>query len=338
MPADKLGISDWISGQRYSPGKTIYLAVHNSLSNKVQKWGESECDKCQKLDFDGLPEKWHLFKISGINGDKGIKQDIPALSIDEKLRIKFENGIRTARGNKFFNFAPPKVSITGGIKQIPSLEYSTDNSKPKSLTPEENVFYLPKNIPCGDKITIKIPNNEKNVKRSLNNEKNVKRSLTLVENRLKQLSNYSDSSGMDCFGIQQIQKRKSNEISISENLYFKGAYCSNLKSANYPRLPDSAKRIYIVGNTPGQIIIWPQESWPEWNPVGMLQLKTRKKAIAYFIESAEEQSLSTNTKQDFSKEKIKIWKKFLWTNRKRIQVKPNLKKQWKILTEKAKNV
>ena len=108
MLADKLGIRDWISGQRYSPGKAFYLAVHKNLSNKVQKWGESECDKCQKLDFDGLPSKWHLFKISGVRGDKGIKQDIPALSIDEKLRIKFANGIRPARGNKFFNFAQPK--------------------------------------------------------------------------------------------------------------------------------------------------------------------------------------------------------------------------------------
>ena len=318
--AYKLEIRDWISGQRYSPGKAFYLAVHNSLSNKVQKWGESECDKCQKLDFDGLPEKWHLFKISGVNGDKGIKQDIPALSIDTKLRIKFANGIRPARGNKFFNFAPPKIRITGGKKQISSLEYSIDNSKkPLILSPEENTFYLPKNIPCGKKITIKTKDNEK--------------SLTLIENRLKKLSNSSDALGMDCFGTQ-IQ----NEPIASENLYFKGAYCHGLKSVNYPRLPDSAKRIYIVGNTPGQILIWPQEPWPEWNPTWIIQFKTRKKAIAYFIGSAEQQNLSNNKKQDFSKEKIKIWKKVLWTNRKRVQVKSNLKKQWKVLIERAKNV
>ena len=223
-----------------------------------------------------------------------------------------------------------KIHITGGIKQIPGLEYSTDNSEPKPLilSPEEiNTFYLPKKIPCGEKITIKIPDNEK--------------SLTLVENRLKKISNSSDALDMDRFG-KQIQKTESHESGNFESLYFKGAYCPNLKSANYCRLPDipldSTKKNYIVGNTPGQIIVWPQESWPEWNPVWMLKFKTWKKAIAHFIGSAELQNLPTNKKQDFSKEKIKMWKKVLWTNRKRVQVKSNSKKQWKILTERAENV
>lgn len=339
-PADKLELSDWISGQRYSPGKPFYLAVHNSLSSKVQQWGKLECDKWQKLDFDGVPEKWHLFKISGVNGDKRIKQDIPALSIDTKLRIKLVNGIRPSEGNKFFNFAPPKIYITGGVKQISNLEYSTSNHEQTPLIPSQkeiNVFYLPKKILYGEKITIEISKNELESKKLESRPKH----LMLVENRLKKFSNYSDNWGIDCFGnFTQLLHKNLDESTTSKTLYFKGAYCQGLKSNNYPRLPDiplsSTKRIYIVGNTPGEIIIWPQESWPEWKPVWMLQFKTWKKATAYLIGEPEKQNLSANKKQAFSKEKIKMWKKVSWNNRKRI--KSNSKKQWKIWTERAKNV
>ena len=112
---DKLELRGWISGQNHSLNKPFYLTVHNSLLDKVQKWGSKECDQCQQLDFNGLPKDWHLFEIKGINGDKWIKQDIPALAIDKKPRIHFEGGIRLSKGNRFFNFAPPKIQITGTV-------------------------------------------------------------------------------------------------------------------------------------------------------------------------------------------------------------------------------
>ncbi len=64
--ADHLEIRGWISGQRYTPDQPFYLAIHNNLLDKVQKWGQKHCDKCQELPFKGIPQDWHLFKIKGV--------------------------------------------------------------------------------------------------------------------------------------------------------------------------------------------------------------------------------------------------------------------------------
>ena len=332
--ADRLGARDWISGQRPLPGKLFYLAAHNSLADKIQKWGQSACDICDNLDFNGLPREWSLFKVKGINGDKGIKQDIPAVSIDERLRIKFEGGIRSKRKNQFFDFAPPKILITGGTGQIPTPVYQR-NQNDVLLAPisgEENIFDLPDNIPCGENIKIKI--------KSTGSEFESQRNLRLVENRLEKFSEYSNGAKMDHFGkLKQPLKENSDEPFQSEKLYFKGAYCHGFKSkSTYPKLPqvslDSIKTIYLIGNTPGQIVVWPTDSLPEsWSPIWMIQFKTYKKATACLIGNIKE---INSGEQGFSKEQIKLWKKIVWHKRKRIKSKP--KKQWKSWTKRAKNV
>lgn len=335
---NKLGARDWISGQRYSLNKLFYLLVHNSLFDKVQKWGELECDEFHKMDFDGLPEKWHLVQIKGVKGDKWIKKDIPALSIDKKLRIKFEDGIRISKGSKFFNFAPPKVIVTGGAKQISALEYSIGDhqSAPLILSQkEENVFCLPKDAPCGEKITIKVSKDEiegGELDSSL-------KSLMLVETRLKRIPFYLDTY-VDCFGnFTQLKQKDPDESNASEALYFKGAYCYGLKNGNYPRLTNNKRRVYILGNVPGEIINYPQEAWPKWKPVWMLEFKTWKKVTAYLIGEIKQKDLLNNKEQNFSKEKIKMWKKISWNNRKQIKLNSKeQKKQWKNWVEEARNV
>ncbi len=351
-PADKQGVSGWISNHRPAKDKLFYLTIHKDLSQKVQKWGETSCDKCQDLDFAGIPKNWQLFKIKGINGDSGIRQDIPALAIDKRLRISFEGGIRPARGNKFFNFAPPKIAITGELESTSKLVYSIDNQETKPLlAPQEepNIFHLPKNIPCGENIEIKIVEGALQNQFQSQESENVisKKNLRLVENRLKKISDYLNSQAMDRFGnFKQIQHSQSNDESAfsqepynkpdesfsSKKLYFTGAYCYDFKSKNiYPKLPRvslaGVKTIYLAGHVPGQIVVWPIESWPEsWPPVWMIQFKTYKKAIAYLIGDIEE---TANTGQNFSQEKIKLWEKIMWSNRKRIKSKPQgLWKAW----------
>lgn len=332
-PANKLGISGWISDQRYEPKESFYLMVHNSLSDKVQKWGDSECDQCQKLDFKGVPEQWDLFKIKGVNGDTGIKKDIRALSIDTKLRIRFTGGIHLSKGNKFFNFAPPKILITGQKTKVPTPKCIISNQPEASLKEHKNIFYLPKNIPCGEKIKIEIPKNEQS--------ECIKKSFMLIKNRLKKFSDYTNSYVMDNFGnFIQLQKEY-DEFINSKKSYFIGAYCHDLKSGNYPRLLpiplDDAKKFYLLGCIPGQIVLWSKESWPEWNPVWMIQFKTRKKATADLIgDLTIQHQPAKKGAQHFSKEKIKLWKKISWHLRKRITT--NSKKQWRVWTKRAEYV
>jgi len=163
----------------------------------------------------------------------------------------------------------------------------------------------------------------------------------LIENRLKKFSDYTNNDVMDNFGnFTQLQRENFDESINSEKSYFKGAYCHSMKSDSYPRLPhiplDGTKKVYLLGNTPGQVNLWPNESWPEWNPVWRIQFKKWKKATADLIVKIEQADLSDNETQHFSKEKTNLWKKISWHNRKRIQSKS--KKQWKAWTERAKYV
>ena len=338
-PADHLGLTGWISGQRPLPNKFFYIVAHNSLTDRIQKWGQSECDKCHKLDFKGLPREWNLFKIKGINGDKGIKKDIPALAIDERPRIKFEGGIRLKQGSQFFNFAPPKISVVGGTGQISVPVYQISNQKEiplKQILKELNIFNLPDNISSEDNIKIKIKLNESDFE--------IKKNLKLVENRLKKFHDYSNQQRMNCFGefkkfSQENPDKSLDEFNVSETEYLTGAYCHGFKSkSTYPKLPHFSfgeyKKIYLVGHTPGQIAIWPANPCPElWSPVWMIQFKTYKKATAFLIGNIEKTS---NREQDFPKEQIKLWRKIVWTDRKRIKAKSQ--KQWELWTKRAKNV
>ena len=326
--AESLGASDWISGQKPLSNQFFYLAAHENLADKIQKWGQSECDVFQELDFSGLPKEQRLFEIKGIKGDRGIKQYIPALAIDEKRRIRFEGGIRLKRGNQFFDFALPKILVTGRAEQNPV--YQTGDQPDIPLTPvpgEADIFNLPTDIPFGENIKIKIKSDESEVEAQKN--------LTIVKNRLQKFSCYSNQQAMDCFGRFKNQENPDE----SETECFAGAYCRNFKSKKvYSKAPqislDEYKKIYLIGAVPGQIVAWPTDPWPDsWSPAWAIQFKNHKKGAACLIESKE---ATDNKEQGFSKKQIKLWKKIIWHNRKRI--KSQSKKQWELQIKRAENV
>ncbi|MDE0518930.1 MAG: hypothetical protein OXH36_05180, partial [Bdellovibrionales bacterium] len=326
-------VSAWISGQRYTHSKLFYLAVHKSLFDKVQQWGEKECNECQVLEYSGLPNNWHLFRVKGVNKDS-IKKYIPALSIDQKPRIKFEGGIRLSQGNRFFSFVPPRVSITGGTEQISKLFYSTNNStKYKasvSISQDENCFSLPKDIPCEEWIVISD-------KQSKQEEAQVKIKLFLTGNRLKKFSDYSEEPILNSFG-----EFKSNQLSnnLTKERYLQGADGFKMRSnENYQKLPDIGlnprQKIYLIGEIPGQIIIWPRELLPNsWTPIWLIQFKTHKKAVAIWL--GRDGLSYTKQLQKFSKVKKKLWKDIIWHKRKRI--KSEINKRWKEFSDRAKHV
>ena len=296
-------VSDWISGQRYIAGKLFYLAVHQSLFDKVKKWGSKECDQCSVLQYSGLPKNWHLFKIKGVNKDS-IKADIPVLSIDQKPRIKFEGGIRLSKGNRFFSFAPPKIVITGGTEKISKLFYSTDNSteyKELVLTNQnENFFYLPEDTPYEERITVSYTQSKQ--------EEGKK--IFLTENQLKKISHYSDES------------------IPPDNAIFRSR-------ENYHRFPDilwnPRQKAYLVGEVPGQITDKPFSNL--WLPIWLIQFKNHKKVIATWLGNRFSYTEKLPT---FSKEKIQLWKDIIWHRRKRIKSKTQ--KKWKKFSDRAKNV
>ena len=326
-------VSGWISSQRYTPSKLFYLAVHKSLFDKVKRWGEKECNEYQVLEYSGLPNNWHLFKIKGVNKDS-IKKDIPSLAIDQKPRIKFEGGIRLSKGNRFFSFAPPKITITGGTEQTSKLFYSTHNDIEYKasvfIDQDENSFPLPKDIPCEEWVTVSD-------KQSKQEEAKVKIELFLTENRLKKFSDYSAELTLDYFG--EFKKKQVSNEDLTEEKYLQGADGFNMKSnENYQRFPDillnPKEKTYLIGEIPGQIVVWPDKPLPNsWVPIWLIQFKNHKKAVASWLGN---RFSHTKQLQNFSKEEKALWKDIIWHKRKRI--KTEKQKKWKEFSCRAKNV
>ena len=332
--AEELGISGWISNQRYSPKKLFYLAVHKDLFDKVQEWGNKQCEQCEELKFSGLPKDWHLFKIKEVKEDILIKDVIPALSIDKKQRIQFKGGLRLSRGNKFFSFTPPKFSITGGTEKSNLYWFSKNNVRRKPLIRDNKdmyLFSLPKDIPVGERII--ISNRETESK-----EEERKISFMLLKNHLKSFSEYSESLKMNCFG-----ELKNKEKFVSESSFLQGAYASDLKSVkSFQRLPNfllsDIKKTYLIGKNPGEISVLPEESLPEsWMPCWMIQCQSWNKFKAVFLGNRESFILKNNLKNP-TKEKIKLWNQIVWHNRKRIKPDKKHVKKWKLFLKEVKNV
>ena len=323
---DAKRVSGWTSSQRYNPNKLFYLAVDKSLLDKVKQWGKKECKECQVLEgYSGLPKNWILFKIQGVEKDS-IKKDIPALSIDEKSRLKFEGGIRLSRGSKFFSFAPPKIRVTG--KKIYNLFYSTDHGEYKILNSDnddKNSFSLPKDFPVDKRITISDKNSEQK-------KAEIQINLFLSTEQLKKFPEYSQEFKLNSFGILE-QNEFSNKVS------FQGAYVCNADSSEeYLKFPDKKfldynKKTYLLGELKGQITQWPNQP-NSWVPTWMVCKYGRKLTAKY---------LGDNSKQNkslgiFTKEEMKAWKDILYHERKRIKPENRYKKQWKKFLEKIENV
>ena len=326
--ADHLEIRGWISGQRYTPDQLFYLAIHKELLDKVQKWGQKQCDECQELPFKEIPQDWHLFKIKGVKDDSLIKKDIPALSIDENPRLQFQGGIRCCKGHQFFDFAPPKVLILGG-KEIYTPFYSVNGQKEKLIPDKENqyLFSLPKTIQKGEQVTLIISNDQLSSDKS---DIKAQVRLMLVESRLKKFDEYSQKFVMDSFGCFQ---------SKNNAPFLQGAYGPDLQnSQEYLKWPYLSFQVlnknYLIGEMPGQITVWPNPP-DQWSPTWMIQFRTHKKATAYFL--GKSKKVSDNSDK-FSKKEIKQWKKVIWHKRKRIQVESKSQIQWNKFLKKAQNV
>ena len=335
-PGEKFGIFGWISGQRYTPNKLFYLAVQKQLSDKVKKWGEEECNEFHKMDIIGLPDGWELFEIEGVHGDSLIKKDIPALSIDVKPRIKLEGGIRISKGNKFFSFIPPHLSFIGGVEKEFNLVYSIEGEEEKHPLIQSNEnnrsFFLSKDVPIGKWVSI-------SVQISSENSKSSKTKFMLVENRLRKICDYSNGRKINCFGnFKKISKNSSIEES-----YLVGAFGYKLENVkNYQRLPQFSlkKKTYFIGKMPGQIVDWSKEGLPDsWIPFWAIQFKTYKKATAILLRDQDDKHNSQDIwNEEFPKDKVKLWKKIIWNNRKRITPELKSKNKWIQFTKRIENV
>ena len=347
MPGEEFWIDGFVSipGKRVDPNRPFYMAVHKDLKDKVQKWGDKSCEVFKKLSINDLPGGWFLFEVSGVKDCKAVEKDIPALSTDEKPRIKLEGGIRLSRGNRFFDFAPPKISIIGENQSSSEMTCSLKNEDCSEgegtkfpLIPSENkdnLFFLPENIPVGKQITINIPGTD--------NDRGVSSKFICCENQLKTFDCYIQRP-VNFFGIfksedQETLTGSENRTDSTTEASLQGTFGVDLTKTIYPKLPDlsvkSGEKTYLLGDIPGQIVSWPDEPLPEWTPLWGVQFKIRKKGEVSLLGCVETSSEDIN-QQDYTKKEKKKWKEIIWYKRKHLTCKGTSAKKWKKFTQKAK--
>ncbi|WP_377477329.1 MAG: hypothetical protein P2A85_02495 [Microcoleus anatoxicus] len=318
---DTQGLPGIVEVRQLPTQQPFYLAAHEQCLERLKKWGESSCKGFEKLQIiDGLPSGWHLFKAQAACSDELIKQEYPILAFPTNVRLELAGGIRLERGNKFFNFAPPKLILQCGSE---SIKVYCNNQLLDSRN-SAGIYELPADTPAETKLLIEARSEEDIIRRC---------SLLLVENY--SLPSQSNAQQFDRFGKLHTGENESAGVA--------GAWVWGVDFPDFnfnTFLPIQGKqRIFYVGKEPGQIAICPAESLPtDWEPVWAIS-KGRHRGQAMFCGTnlAESQPLMSKCKD---RKKMREWKEILWYDRRKISPpdRQNFKALWKQFQKEAERV
>ena len=305
---EKFYLRGYVSSESISKNENFLLCIHDDLYKKTKEWGLEHCDEFKELaNYEGMPKNWHLFKMRGVKDDKNIKKDIPALAIDNDIRISPYGGIRLARGNRFFIFAPPQIQVVGtdnvhGETEDGSalkLEQSTDNS---------SLFSLPEDTPHNTWLTIKAGNNDEPAKmRLMLSDTRLSKQYDYEKNRVDRFGDFDEAgSSLEDFAAEEHFSRvPAEDISLG-------------------------KKIYYLGNNAGEV----SDTYPDdWSPAWIVYYTSRKKADAIYLDNSN--VVGKNCPDD---DKVKLWQKIIWHERKKITPRSNAGKQWQQLLVRARDV
>ena len=312
----KLGLNGWIETRKAPLKEKFYLATDRELSSKVIKWGTNACEEFNELGNIGeLPQNWKLFEIKGVNNDY-IKENIPSISMEKKLRIHLLNGIKVSQSDKFFNFAMPEINIEVGFQKLNVI-----CKEAKLIKKDSGHFVLPEDIPKNEWISIKSESEDNNQK--------TKKKVMIVEENLKKASEYSTKYTLNCWG--ELKDRASTD----SHLFLDRACNSDIKNEElnptlFPYFScDLNKKIYLIGNSPGEISAWSSKSDLKWPPSWLISFKNHKTATAYRLRKTSQNALILERRRKLSK-KERYWKKIVWTQRKKVKAEIGSSKEWKL--------
>ncbi len=322
-----MGLSGFIEDGSLPKGKSFYIAYHKDASSKVERWGTSQCHNFEELNINsGLPQDWKLAKIGEALDDNNIKSYYSWISFPSSIRICLMGGIRSKRGNNFFNFAPPlSISVEGNTKQTSLTCDKFDLPRTKL----ENVYQFPKRVSAETRITIE-----------LHTETEVLTRTSLFCTGDYSIPQLKNKYHFDHFG--KIARTDTQVFSIA------GA---NYRTDELPHLLSDESELFefikyeavntnciLIGRFLGQLFECPSVSLPtSWLPVWMLK-KHKRKWEAVFLRNTIHNS-SPSSKRSGSSHEIKRWKELVWRNRKQYmpQKLVPLQSLWKDYLEVARN-
>jgi hypothetical protein len=300
----------------------FYLLYHRSVSETVMSWLQRDCQGVRQYSsIAGLATGWAM-AMADLAKNDSISRDYPFLSFPNGLRVLFAGGLRSAAGNNFFAFAPPRIVIDGGD----GSENVKCNGMDLSPTPTASFTYeLPKSLPVDTRISVEV----------LAGERVVRRSLYLSSEFQWR---FSDAlAHFDCWNMPT----QSSEPSFAGPRYF-GAERDLSMFRRQPLFvldPDEElNRVFFVGTRPGQITSWPtQPIADDWNPVWAIPLG--RKGTAIFC-GDNPSNCRPGPPVLPRGESTELWREVLWHGRKRVLAPEELtlRKLWQEYVEAARDV
>jgi hypothetical protein len=306
------GLPNLVEVRQLPVQRQFYLAAHEDCLDDLTKWGESSCQGFKKLAFaNGLPNRWHFFKVGLACSDKEIKYRYAVMSFPNTLRLELVGGIRVGQGNKFFKFAPPKLVLQGNNDSVQIF----CNDIPLDCD-DKGIYELPLN---SSELVIKAKRGEDTVKST---------SLSLFEDISWQFEDIN--CRCDRFGNGLTELTNANGVT--------GALVTDFDCPSFnfnTLLPIQGKqRVVFVGKKTGQI----SSSIPEdWTPVWIVSKGRRSQVFFCGGNLAESEPILVTCKD---RKKLKDWKKLLWGERNtiRLPTQANLRSLWQKFVKEAGRV
>lgn len=302
------------------PRTPVHLAFHSDDLPRLQSWLERDAPGWDALAISaGLPPGWLLIRVPEARTDTGPKALDDRVRFRERRTVRLVGGIKTARGNTFFAFAPPQVAIDGGV---PGDAVLCNDRELHEVPGHAGTYNLPPDAPVDQASTIELRHGDDAIRRT---------SFFLVsgvgwalDHALATFDGYGRPLGEGGGGVAG--------ASVPDIGYEPPPM--DLFRTSGLRL--SAPRTYFLGRAPGQIVTWPIEQLPTWKPVWAIPFGRHGQAL-YCGDSVPDDMPTSTPVGDASR--VAQWRDVLWWRRKRIREpsERGLKSLWRRYQEAARS-
>jgi len=297
----------------------FYLALHSDDLARLQGWLDQDATGWKPLQVSsGLPPGWKLIHVPEAVSDAGPKGLDERLRFADRRTMRLTGGIRAARANTFFSFAPPRVVLEGGQ---PGDGVFCNDREIKEAPGSVCVYELPGGLPLDQALLIEVRHGEETVRR---------RSLFLVtgfgwalDRALATFNRYGRPAGTEPGAAGASLPESPDEAEAPIDLL------------RTPGLRLSAPHTYFVGRLRGQLAIVPPDPLPEWRPVWAIPFARNGDAIYCGASVPDDTPISTHVADA---ERVDEWREILWWRRKRIREprERHLKSLWRLYQEAAR--
>lgn len=316
----QFGLPNYVETTKLSRGVDFLIAACDRIQ-QIELWGRQSCANFQEIKIvSGLPDGWRLFSADRADDDSAIRELLPRLALPSNLRLTFVGGIRTQEGNstRFFDFALPKIQVDSPTADISVL---CDGNLIERDPLEMQSYILPADIATDIPIRIEA-------KASSGDE--ARTTITVVRNIFARWHEQSARFG-------PMGKRQPDETpGMAGAVLDQPSPIPFNFGAALP--PIRARKAYLIGRVPGQIIRWPCDANPEWQPIWVIAMNGRN---GYVIPCMSDPADSNPIKGHASDRKsIRDWAEVIWQWRMRIAPprQPVYLRLWNLYKEAARHV